>query len=375
VTNVLSATISLRSLRIWSEILRSASPGRPRPLWTSSSRSRQLDAAGDLARSRMAPRSRSSPASSPRQGGRGFFPDSRFQAFLPRSRVGRRGFSQGLYRPFDRREFEKSLILTTLSDRNPGHDWTPLDWTLLPRSCPIVTAVWPGKPGQDRTVSAVSVRSWPPFPPVPDTATCPLVENHPLIEKPRSPRPGANTRHVASLQNVRSDGRSCGDCSSSGRRGPWRATRRRHRPLVDTDLLLCGDEHLGSRRSPRCASLPTAGGLSSAARTSPASRPTSNPCCADHTTLAGAASWRSAAAPPGAPQARRIRGLTTGADEFHYAEQLMRQQFRFASEGQSRSSRLLAERWPECKHRLCRFGCFAGVSCPVVSGHKRSSRP
>ena len=38
------------------------------------------------------------------------------------------------------------------------------------------------------------------------------------------------------------------------------------------------------------------------------------PCWADHTTLAGAASWRSAAAPPGAPQARRRRGLTTGVD-------------------------------------------------------------
>ena len=39
----------------------------------------------------------------------------------------------------------------------------------------------------------------------------------------------------------------------------------------------------------------------------------------------------------------------------------MRQQFRFASEGQSRSSRLLAERSQVCKHRLCRFGSNAVV--------------
>ena len=39
----------------------------------------------------------------------------------------------------------------------------------------------------------------------------------------------------------------------------------------------------------------------------------------------------------------------------------MCQQFRFASEGQSRSSRLLAERSPVCKHRLCRFGGNAVV--------------
>ena len=39
----------------------------------------------------------------------------------------------------------------------------------------------------------------------------------------------------------------------------------------------------------------------------------------------------------------------------------MCQQFRFASEGQSRSSRLLAERSPVCKHMLCRFGGNAVV--------------
>ena len=42
----------------------------------------------------------------------------------------------------------------------------------------------------------------------------------------------------------------------------------------------------------------------------------------------------------------------------------MYQQFRFASEGQSRSSRLLAERSPVCKHTLCRFAGNAVVmSC------------
>ena len=39
----------------------------------------------------------------------------------------------------------------------------------------------------------------------------------------------------------------------------------------------------------------------------------------------------------------------------------MCQQFRFASEGQLRSSRLLAECSPVCKHRLCRFGSNAVV--------------
>jgi hypothetical protein len=50
-----------------------------------------------------------------------------------------------------------------------------------------------------------------------------------------------------------------------------------------------------------------------------------------------------------------------GWNEFHYSERPMCQQFRFASEGQSRSSRLLAERSPVCKHRLCRFGSNAVV--------------
>ncbi|MFZ0383281.1 MAG: hypothetical protein WAL38_36015, partial [Solirubrobacteraceae bacterium] len=54
-------------------------------------------------------------------------------------------------------------------------------------------------------------------------------------------------------------------------------------------------------------------------------------------------------------------GQVCGSDEFRDSERPMCQQFRFASEGQSRSSRLLAERSPECKHRLCRFGGNAVV--------------
>jgi hypothetical protein len=61
-------------------------------------------------------------------------------------------------------------------------------------------------------------------------------------------------------------------------------------------------------------------------------------------------------------------------DEFHYSEQLMRQQFRFASEGQSRSSRLLAERWPECKHRLCRFASNAVVMSRAAASDETEQR-
>ena len=56
--------------------------------------------------------------------------------------------------------------------------------------------------------------------------------------------------------------------------------------------------------------------------------------------------------------------LPPGTDEFHYSERPMCQQFRFASEGQSRSSRLLAERSPVCKHTLCRFGSKRGRDEP-----------
>ena len=46
----------------------------------------------------------------------------------------------------------------------------------------------------------------------------------------------------------------------------------------------------------------------------------------------------------------------TAWDEIHHSQQPMRQQFRFASEGPSRSGRLLADRSPVGKHELCRFG-------------------
>ena len=62
----------------------------------------------------------------------------------------------------------------------------------------------------------------------------------------------------------------------------------------------------------------------------------------------------------------------------------MRQQFRFASEGQSRSSRLRAERSPGMQARLCRFASNAVVmslaagsdehqACLAVAALSRSS--
>jgi hypothetical protein len=48
-------------------------------------------------------------------------------------------------------------------------------------------------------------------------------------------------------------------------------------------------------------------------------------------------------------------------DEIHYSEQPMHQQFRFASDGQRRSSHLFAERSPISKHELCRFASNAVV--------------
>jgi len=53
--------------------------------------------------------------------------------------------------------------------------------------------------------------------------------------------------------------------------------------------------------------------------------------------------------------------LRNGLDEIHYSDQRMRQQFPFASERQSRSSRPLAERSPVRKHELCRFDSKAVV--------------
>jgi hypothetical protein len=49
------------------------------------------------------------------------------------------------------------------------------------------------------------------------------------------------------------------------------------------------------------------------------------------------------------------------ADEIHYSEQPMHQEFRFASKGQPRSSPPLAERSPACKHEPCRFARNAVV--------------
>jgi hypothetical protein len=46
----------------------------------------------------------------------------------------------------------------------------------------------------------------------------------------------------------------------------------------------------------------------------------------------------------------------------------MRQQFRFANQGQSRSGRLLADPSPACERGLCRFGGRGGRDephCPI----------
>ena len=52
----------------------------------------------------------------------------------------------------------------------------------------------------------------------------------------------------------------------------------------------------------------------------------------------------------------------------------MCQQFHFASQGQSRSSRLLAERSPVCKHRLCRFGNNAVVMSRAAGSDETEQR-
>jgi hypothetical protein len=66
--------------------------------------------------------------------------------------------------------------------------------------------------------------------------------------------------------------------------------------------------------------------------------------------------------------------LTGAKHEFHYSDQLMRQQFRFARQGQSRSSRLLAERWPECKYTLCRFASNAVVMTRAAGSDELQQR-
>ena len=52
------------------------------------------------------------------------------------------------------------------------------------------------------------------------------------------------------------------------------------------------------------------------------------------------------------------------SQEIHHSQQPMRQQFRFANQGQSRSGRLLADPSPLCKRGLCRFGGRGGRDEP-----------
>ena len=52
-------------------------------------------------------------------------------------------------------------------------------------------------------------------------------------------------------------------------------------------------------------------------------------------------------------------------DEIHYFQEPMRRQFRFATERQSDSSRVLAEGSPGCKHERSRSGGNAVVVIPA----------
>ena len=54
-----------------------------------------------------------------------------------------------------------------------------------------------------------------------------------------------------------------------------------------------------------------------------------------------------------------VMSRAAGSDEIHHSEQPTRRQFRFASERQSDSSRVLAERSAGCKHERRRFGSNA----------------
>ena len=64
-------------------------------------------------------------------------------------------------------------------------------------------------------------------------------------------------------------------------------------------------------------------------------------------------------AKPGRAGARRAAFVASGMDEIHHSEQPTRRQFCFASERQSDSSRVLAERSAGCKHERRRFGSIA----------------
>ena len=57
--------------------------------------------------------------------------------------------------------------------------------------------------------------------------------------------------------------------------------------------------------------------------------------------------------------------VSSPADEIHYFQKPMRRQFRFATERQSDSSRVLAEGSPVCKHERCRSGGNAVVVIPA----------
>ena len=77
----------------------------------------------------------------------------------------------------------------------------------------------------------------------------------------------------------------------------------------------------------------------------------------------------------GSREAQADRGAddVLATDEIHYSGQPMRRQFRSASERQSGSSGLLAERSPGCKRERCRFASNA-VVMSVASGSDEDRR-
>ncbi len=64
-------------------------------------------------------------------------------------------------------------------------------------------------------------------------------------------------------------------------------------------------------------------------------------------------------------EVRDSRELPPGTDEIHYFQEPIRRQFRFATERQSDSSRVLAEGSPGCKHERSRSGGNAVVVIPA----------
>ena len=65
--------------------------------------------------------------------------------------------------------------------------------------------------------------------------------------------------------------------------------------------------------------------------------------------------------------------LAVAADEIHYFQEPIGRQFRFATERQSDSSRVLAEGSPGCKHERSRYGGIGG-GCPAPDG-RAPARP